>query len=48
MEWLSFPITEKIHREVLSLPLNPTLSDSDVNRISGEVNNYSPSVLTTG
>ena len=30
---LSFPITEKIHDEVLSLPMDPFLSDEGVNYV---------------
>ena len=29
----SFPISERLHREVLSLPMGPTLNDEDVSRI---------------
>ena len=34
-EWndLSYPVSEKIHKEVLSLPIGPTLSLNDVNKI---------------
>lgn len=34
-EWknLSFPVTEAIHREVVSLPLNPVLTDGEVEKI---------------
>lgn len=34
-EWerMSFPITEAIHREVVSLPLNPVLTDAEVEKI---------------
>jgi len=34
-EWnnLSYPITEKIHREELSIPCNPTMTDDEVNYI---------------
>lgn len=41
-EWnhLSFPITEKIHSQVLSLPLNPALSQNEVNKIIKVLNNY--------
>lgn len=41
-EWngLSFPITEKIHREILSLPISPVLEGADVNEIIGKVNDY--------
>ncbi|MFB9296531.1 DegT/DnrJ/EryC1/StrS family aminotransferase [Persicitalea jodogahamensis] len=37
----SFPITEQIHREVVSLPLNPVLSDIQVDHIIEVVNQYS-------
>ncbi|HRB70238.1 MAG TPA: DegT/DnrJ/EryC1/StrS family aminotransferase [Flavobacterium sp.] len=37
---LSFPITEKIHREVLSLPLNSTLTTAEVDAIILALNNY--------
>lgn len=37
---LSFPITEKIHNEVLSLPLHPFLTSNEVNLIIELINNY--------
>ena len=42
-EWnhLHFPITERIHREILSLPVNPLLSDEEVLRIAKAVNQFS-------
>ncbi|TDX09271.1 DegT/DnrJ/EryC1/StrS family aminotransferase [Flavobacterium sp. S87F.05.LMB.W.Kidney.N] len=42
-EWnnLSYPISEKIHNEVLSLPISPVLSDSDISEIINKLNNYS-------
>ena len=42
LEWnnLSFPITEKIHREVLSLPMSPILTDSEVDFIIEILNKY--------
>ena len=41
-EWniLSFPITEKIHDEELSIPLNPVLSDECINYIIAAINQY--------
>ena len=41
-EWskLSFPITEKIHNEVLSLPLNPVLTEDEVDYIIATLNTY--------
>ena len=39
-EWnsLSFPITEKIHREELSLPLNQAMTDNDVEYVVNTIN----------
>jgi dTDP-4-amino-4,6-dideoxygalactose transaminase len=41
-EWndLSFPVTEKIHNEVLSLPISPVMSEEDVTRVVTIINNY--------
>ncbi|MCP2027242.1 dTDP-4-amino-4,6-dideoxygalactose transaminase [Flavobacterium sp. HSC-32F16] len=41
-EWntLSLPITEKIHNEVLSLPISPVLNDSEVDFIIAVLNKY--------
>ncbi len=41
-EWntLSFPITEKIHAEVLSLPMSPVLSDEEVDHVITVLNKY--------
>lgn len=41
-EWneLSLPITEKIHREVLSLPMSPVLSDEEVEEVIKTINSY--------
>ena len=41
-EWnnLSFPITEKIHETVLSLPMGPHLSDLDIEKIVEVVNKF--------
>ncbi|MCU7615095.1 DegT/DnrJ/EryC1/StrS family aminotransferase [Chryseobacterium sp. GMJ5] len=38
MNHLSFPITEKIHDEVLSLPISPVMTDEDVSHIIGIIN----------
>jgi dTDP-4-amino-4,6-dideoxygalactose transaminase len=35
---LSFPITEKIHKEVLSLPISPVLTDSEYEEIAFTIN----------
>jgi dTDP-4-amino-4,6-dideoxygalactose transaminase len=37
---LSFPITEKIHKEVLSLPISPVLTDVEVSYIVDILNQY--------
>ena len=41
-EWniLSFPVTEKIHEEVLSLPMSPVLTDEEVDFIIETLNRY--------
>jgi len=41
-EWnsLSYPITEQIHREVLSLPISPVMLKEDVKRIVNVINNH--------
>ncbi|EJF32312.1 DegT/DnrJ/EryC1/StrS family aminotransferase [Enterobacter sp. Ap-916] len=38
---LELPITESIHRQVLSLPMDPNLSDSDVDFIIRTINSFS-------
>ena len=35
-----FPITEKIHREVLSLPMSPILTEKEVEKVINLINNY--------
>ena len=37
---LSFPITEKIHEEVLSLPISPVITNSEVGFIIEILNQY--------
>jgi len=37
---LSFPITEKIHNEVLSLPISPVLTKEEVDFIVSILNQY--------
>jgi len=36
----SFPITEKIHNEVISLPISPIISKSEIDYIVSTINNY--------
>jgi dTDP-4-amino-4,6-dideoxygalactose transaminase len=36
------PVTERLHREALSLPLGPHLSDEDVERVIAAVNAFAP------
>ena len=38
----SFPITEKIHNEVLSLPMSPVLTDEEVSLIIEVINKWNP------
>lgn len=38
---LSFPITEKIHDEVLSLPMSPVMTETEINRIIEIINTFS-------
>ncbi len=37
---LSFPITEKIHNEVLSLPISPVMTDEEIEKVVEIVNNF--------
>ena len=41
-EWnnLSFPITEEIHRTILSLPISPVLTDEEAEKVVEVVNEY--------
>ncbi|PWS28169.1 aminotransferase [Pedobacter yonginense] len=41
-EWnnLSYPISEKIHREVISLPISQVMTDEDVQYVVDIINNY--------
>ncbi|MFZ4105401.1 DegT/DnrJ/EryC1/StrS family aminotransferase [Flavobacterium sp.] len=41
-EWnnQSFPITEKIHKEVLSLPISPVMTNEEVDFVIATLNNY--------
>jgi dTDP-4-amino-4,6-dideoxygalactose transaminase len=40
MNHLNFPITEAIHEQVISLPLNPVLSDEQVSHVIRSVNQF--------
>lgn len=39
---LSLPVTEQIHREVLSLPMSPVLAEQDIQMIIEKVNEFTP------
>lgn len=41
-EWnhLSFPVTEQIHREIISLPMSPVMTDEEVKKVVEVVNVY--------
>lgn len=43
-EWqnLSFPLTERIHREELSIPLHPALTDEEVTTVINVLNSWQP------
>lgn len=40
MEGLTFPISEKIHQEVVSIPISPILSQEELSIITSVINNY--------
>lgn len=42
MEWknCSYPVTEKIHNEIMSLPISPVMAQEDVSRVIDVVNSY--------
>lgn len=40
MNELSFPITENIHKQVLSLPISPVINDSEVTEVIGALNRF--------
>ncbi len=42
-EWnsLTFPISERIHREILSLPMSPVMTSEEVQRVVEALNTYS-------
>lgn len=40
MNDLSFPITEQIHDEVLSLPVSPVMTDDEVSRVIEAINKF--------
>jgi dTDP-4-amino-4,6-dideoxygalactose transaminase len=39
--YLDLPITEKLHKEVLSIPLSPELTELELNKIVSTLNNFS-------
>ncbi len=42
MKGCSFPVTEKLHREVLSLPISPVTEDTDIKTVIDVCNNFKP------
>lgn len=38
---LQLPITEQIHQQVLSIPLDPTMSNEDIEEVIGAINGFS-------
>ncbi|MCG3864087.1 MULTISPECIES: DegT/DnrJ/EryC1/StrS family aminotransferase [unclassified Photobacterium] len=45
-EWsyLNLPITQKLHKEVLSLPIDPTIENSDIDYIIDKINKYKDAI----
>jgi len=43
---LSFPITENIHQEVLSLPISPVLSKEDIKHVCAEIKTFFTSKMS--
>lgn len=39
---LSLPVTERLHEQVLSLPMDPTLDDASVQRVIAACNSFAP------
>ena len=39
---LALPITEKIHKEVLSLPISPVMNDEEIKKVVEVINKYEP------
>src|SRR5690606_34102758 len=40
MNDLSFPVTEQIHEEVLSLPISPVIDEDELSAVINTINNY--------
>lgn len=41
LNYLSFPITEQIHSEVLSLPISPIMANEEIDKVIHIINSYS-------
>ena len=43
-EWeeMKLPVTEQIHREILSLPMSPQMTDEEVERVIAAINQFNP------
>lgn len=37
---ISYPVTEQIHGEVLSLPISPVMTDEEIRKVVGAINDY--------
>ncbi|HIH6898588.1 TPA: DegT/DnrJ/EryC1/StrS family aminotransferase, partial [Enterobacter hormaechei] len=37
---LSFPLTESIHEEVLSIPMDPTMTDDEIDYVIKKMNEF--------
>lgn len=42
---LSYPITEQIHEEVLSLPIGPVINDEDIKQVIKLINAFCPKII---
>jgi dTDP-4-amino-4,6-dideoxygalactose transaminase len=38
---MSFPVTESIHNQVLSLPMSPLMTEEDIKKVVEVINNFS-------
>ncbi|EIH1243432.1 DegT/DnrJ/EryC1/StrS family aminotransferase, partial [Escherichia coli] len=37
---LSFPLTEAVHKNVLSLPIGPTMTEKEINYVIEQINEF--------
>ena len=39
---LKLPVTEQIHREILSLPISPLMTETEIDRVIDAINRFNP------